>query len=168
MAVTKCPLIAVILVLGAAAAAHATPPDQLYTLNCWGCHQPHAQGIPGSVPRLADSMGYFIRIPEGRAYLVQVPGVASSPLSDDEAARVLNWMLLTFSRPQLPEHFVPYSADEVRGYRQHKLIDVSGARRNLAAKLKSMGLQVSEDDRPAIAPEQKSAGADGQKTARGN
>jgi hypothetical protein len=145
------------IVLGLATAAYATPPDQLYTLNCWGCHQPHAQGIPGSVPRLAGSMGYFIRIPEGRAYLVEVPGVASSPLSDDEAARVLNWMLLTFSRAQLPQPFVPYTADEVRRYRQHKLIDVSPTRRILAARLKSMGFRVSEDDRPAA--QRKSAGA---------
>jgi hypothetical protein len=127
---------------------HATPPDQLYTLNCWGCHQPHAQGIPGSVPRLANSMGYFLRIPEGRAYLAEVPGVASAPLSDDEIARVLNWMLVTFSRPQLPQRFVPYTAAEIHQCRRHKLVNVTGTRARLAARLKSMGFEVSQDGEP--------------------
>ena len=132
-------------VLVMAAPAHATPPDQLYTLNCWGCHQPHAQGIPGSVPRLSNSMGYFLHLPEGRAYLAEVPGVASAPLSDDEIARVLNWMLLTFSRAQIPKDFVPYTADEIHRYRQHKLVNVTAARRRLAAKLMSMGFEISRD-----------------------
>jgi mono/diheme cytochrome c family protein len=134
-----------IAVLAVAAPAYATPPDQLYTLNCWGCHQPHAQGIPKSVPRLANSMGYFLRIPGGRAYLAEVPGVATAPLSDEEIAQVLNWMLLTFSRPQLPQHFVPYTAGEIRKYRVHKLVDVTDTRRRLAAKLGSMGLKVSQE-----------------------
>ncbi len=128
-----------------ATSARATPPDQLYTLNCWGCHQPHAQGIPGSVPRLSSSMGYFVHLPEGRAYLAEVPGVASSPLSDGEVAQVLNWMLLTFSRPQLPGRFVPYTAEEIRRCREHKLIDVTSTRRSLAARLKAMGLEVAPD-----------------------
>ncbi len=138
-----------IVVLAAAGAAYATPPVQLYTLNCWGCHQPRAQGIPGSVPRLADSMGYFLHIPEGRAYLAEVPGVAAAPLSDEEIAEVLNWMLLTFSRPQLPAHFKPYTAAEIRQYRAHQPVNVTEIRQRLAAKLKSMGFNVAQDDRQA-------------------
>lgn len=138
-----------IAVLAAAASAHATPPDQLYTLNCWGCHQPQAQGIPGSVPRLANSMGYFLHLPEGRAYLAEVPGVATAPLSDEQIAQVLNWMLLTFSRPQLPEHFAPYTAAEIHKYRMHKLANVTEVRQRLAAELSSMGLSIAQDDKPA-------------------
>jgi mono/diheme cytochrome c family protein len=143
----KWQLLISIAVLAVAAAAHATPPDQLYTLNCWGCHQPQAQGIPGSVPRLANSMGYFLHIPEGRAYLAEVPGVATAPLSDEQIAQVLNWMLLTFSRPQLPEHFLPYTATEIHKYRMHKLVDVTEVRRRLAAELKSKGFSVAQDAR---------------------
>ncbi|SRR5579875_1401419 len=141
-----------IVVLGAAATVHAAPPEQLYTLNCWGCHQPHAQGIAGSVPRLAGSMGYFVRIPEGRAYLVEVPGVAAAALSDQEIAAVLNWMLLTFSRAQLPAHFKPYTATEVRKYRTHQLLDVTQTRRRLAAQLKAMGFIVAPDAKPPLSP----------------
>ncbi len=106
------------------------------------------------MPRLANSMGYFVRIPQGRAYLVEVPGVATAPLSDEEIAEVLNWMLLTFSRPQLPAHFTPYTAAEISKYRMHKLIDVAQTRRRLAAQLKSMGFSVAEGGKlpPATAP----------------
>src|SRR5579864_8747019 len=141
----KWQLLIAIAVLAVAAPGYATPPDQVYTLNCWGCHQPQAQGIPGSVPRLANSLGYFLHIPEGRAYLAEVPGVSAAPLSDDEIARVLNWMLLTFSRPQLPAPFIPYTAAEIHDCRMHKLVDVTETRRHLAAKLGSMGLNVSRD-----------------------
>ncbi len=135
------------IALLAAASARATPPDQLYTLNCWGCHQPHAQGIAGSVPRLANSMGYFLHLPQGREYLVEVPGVAASPLSDGDIARVLNWMLLTFSRAELPRRFVPYTAAEVHKYRAHIPPDVIETRRRLSTKLKAMGFEVSRDGR---------------------
>ena len=102
-------------------------------------------------------MGYFLRIPEGRAYLAEVPGVSTSPLSDEEIAQVLNWMLLTFSRPQLPGHFVPYSAVEIGEYRAHKTANISSIRRRLAAKLESMGFKVAEDGEqaPSAAPVSK-------------
>jgi mono/diheme cytochrome c family protein len=145
----KWPALIPIAVLAVVAPAYATPPDQLYTLNCWGCHQPRAQGIRGSVPRLANSMGYFLHVSEGRAYLAEVPGVAAAPLSDHEIAAVLNWMLLTFSKPQLPDHFVPYTAEEIGKYRTHKLVNVSDVRRQLAARLSAMGLKVARDGEPA-------------------
>ena len=145
------------VVLFARAPAYATPSDQLYTLNCWGCHQPRPQGIPGSVPRLANSMGYFLYIPQGRAYLAEVPGVAASALSDEEIAQVLNWMLLTFSRPQLPPHFVPYTAAEIHKLRMHKLVNVTEVRQRLAARLKSMGLIVAQDGKQAASPASSNA-----------
>jgi mono/diheme cytochrome c family protein len=133
--------LAVLLLL--TASASAAPPAQLYTLNCWGCHLPHAEGIPGSVPRLAHSMGYFLRIPEGRAYVVQVPGVANSPLSDQEIADVLNWLLATFNRRELPSGFKPYTVDEIGRLRPHPMTRVLDTRRELARRLAAMGLTVA-------------------------
>ncbi len=122
--------------------ALAGSPAQLYTLNCWGCHLPHAEGIPGSVPRLAHSMGYFLRIPEGRAYLVQVPGVANSPLGDQQVADVLNWLLVTYNKSELPDDFKPYTAQEIRTFRPHPIVKVKDTRRELARRLTAMGLAV--------------------------
>ncbi len=134
---------ALALWLALAHPALAAPPAELYTLNCWGCHLPHAEGIPGTVPRLAHSMGYFLELPEGRAYLVQVPGVANSPLNDEQIASVLNWLLATFNRDQLPRDFKPYTADEIRQWRPHPMINVQQVRRALAQRLAVKGYTVA-------------------------
>jgi mono/diheme cytochrome c family protein len=121
------------------------PPAELYTLNCWGCHKPHAEGIPGTVPRLANSMGYFLHVPGGREYLVEVPGVAASSLSDAEVAEVLNWLLFTFNKAETPADFKPYTAAEVARYRPHQLIKITETRDELVKQLKAKGLVVPDD-----------------------
>lgn len=133
-----------LLAIGCSVAAFAESAAQLYTMNCWGCHSPHAEGIPGSVPRLAHSMGYFLYLPEGRTYLVRVPGVANSPLNDQQIADVLNWMLQTFSKDELPKDFTPYSVDDIRAHRAHPILNVKDARRELAKQLAAMGYMVAD------------------------
>jgi mono/diheme cytochrome c family protein len=133
-----------VVAIALAARAMAQSPAELYTLNCWGCHLPHAEGIPGTVPRLAHSMGSFVRIPEGRTYLTRVPGVANSPLTDQQIADVLNWMLETFSKEELPEDFKPYTAEEIRKYRSRPIVKVKDSRRALVKKLDAMGYKVSD------------------------
>ncbi len=150
-----------ILALAAAAMVAAAPaqaggsPAELYTLNCWGCHKPHAEGIPGTVPRLANSMGDFLHVAGGRAYLVQVPGVATAALSDAEIAEVLNWLLVTFNKAELPADFKPYTAAEVARYRAHQLIRIVETRDALVRQLKAKGIEVPDDQlagEPAGAP----------------
>ena len=104
-----------------------------------------ANGIGrASALRLAHSMGAFLNLPEGRAYLVQVPGVANSPLNDQQIADVLNWMLETFSKGELPKDFKPYTVEDIRSYRPHPIVAVKPARRALAQKLAAMGYTVSD------------------------
>jgi mono/diheme cytochrome c family protein len=135
------------ILLGLSAApAFAGSAAEIYTLNCWGCHLPHAEGIPGSVPALSHSMAYFLYIPEGRAYLVQVPGVANSPLNDRQIADVLNWLLFTFNKRELPNGFKPYTEAEIRELRPHPLVRVKDTRRKLAKRLATMGLAVAKTD----------------------
>jgi hypothetical protein len=83
---------------------------------------------------MADFVGNFLSVDGGRAYLVQVPGSANSPLSDQDLANVLNWILLTMSAAQLPQPFTRYSAEEVAGFRQQPLADAAAARARLLAK----------------------------------
>ena len=120
-------------------------PAELYTLNCWGCHKPHAEGIPGTVPRLSHSMGDFLYVPGGREYLVEVPGVAASSLSDAEIADVLNWLLRTFNKSETPSGFKPYTAAEVGRYRPHQLIKITETRDTLVRELKAKGINVPDD-----------------------
>jgi mono/diheme cytochrome c family protein len=129
----------------ASAALAGASPAELYTLNCWGCHKPRAEGIPGTVPRLANSMGDFLHVPGGREYLAEVPGVAASALSDAEIAQVLNWLLFTFNKTETPPDFKPYTAAEIARYRPHQLIKITETRDDLVKRLKTKGIVVPDD-----------------------
>src|SRR3954453_20459132 len=84
------------LVALATSTANAANPAQDYTLNCMGCHGNEAQGIPGKVPPLANALSRFMRSPEGRNYVLRVPGATSSALSNEQLAPVLNWLAVTY------------------------------------------------------------------------
>ena len=108
-------------------------PAQTYALNCQGCHGEAGVSV-AEVPTLAQRVGYFARIPEGRGYLVQVPNVALSSCSDGEIAEMMNWLLFRFSRAQLPLDFRPYTAEEVGRLRRER-IDAGRLRQQLVARL---------------------------------
>jgi hypothetical protein len=59
----------------------------------------------------------------GRDYVARVPGAAQTPLSDDELAAVLNWVLMEFNRETLPAGFRPLSGSEVAKSRARALAD---------------------------------------------
>jgi mono/diheme cytochrome c family protein len=111
-----------------------------YARACQGCHLPDGRGVAARVPPLKDFAGYFLHLPEGRAYLARVPLAAMAPLDDAELAEVLNWILVSFSREQLPDDFAPYEAAEVAGYRRDRIRDTSTARAALIEGLKSAGV----------------------------
>ena len=54
--------------------------------------------------------------------------------SDEDIAAMMNWLLATFSREQLPADFVPYTAQEVAALRTAR-IDVAADRRRVVAAL---------------------------------
>ena len=110
-----------------------TRPARIYAENCEGCHGWAGVSVT-EIPTLKGRIGYFARIPEGRRYLMQVPNVALNPSSDDDIAIMMNWLLATFSREQLPANFKPYSADEVAQLRKAR-IDVAADRRRVVAAL---------------------------------
>ncbi len=121
-----------------AANANAASPRINYMLNCMGCHLVDGAGAPGKVPPFKDHVGRFLRVPGGREFLVQVPGSAHSPLSDEDLAEVLNWILTSFSAAQLPVAFSAYTGKEVAGYRQTPLIDVLARREELLHSVESV------------------------------
>jgi mono/diheme cytochrome c family protein len=110
-----------------------TRPAIIYAENCEGCHGWAGVSVT-EIPTLVGRVGYFARIPEGRRYLVQVPNVALNPSSDEDIAAMMNWLLFTYSREQLPTDFKPYSAEEVAGLRKAR-IDVAADRRRVVAAL---------------------------------
>ncbi len=125
----------IVVALGVEASADSGS-RTLYALNCMGCHQRNGEGH-GTVPELQGFVGNFLKVPGGREFLVQVPGVAQSGLTDAEIAAVLNWTLLEFSRNELPDDFRPYDAQEVAGYRLGRLIDVEPIRAGLIDEMRA-------------------------------
>lgn len=116
-----------------AAPAAAYGPETNYALHCQGCHLPDGSGTPGKVPPLAASVAQFLRLPDGRAFLVRVPGVALAPLTDAELATLLNWTLARFDAAGLPPTFAPYDAAEVGRLRAAPLVDVAAERARVLA-----------------------------------
>jgi mono/diheme cytochrome c family protein len=110
-------------------------PQQDYVLNCMGCHQVDGAGQPPAIPNLQDRVGYFLTVPQGRAYLVQVPGAANSMLGDRELTGVLNWMVDEFAGASRPAKFEPFAVEEVAAYRRQRPADVDALRHALQADI---------------------------------
>jgi mono/diheme cytochrome c family protein len=134
--------LAAVALMGAAPAA-ALEAATLYRLHCSGCHQADGTGIPDKgVPSVRGTLGYFLHSDAGRAFLVQVPGTSQAPITDAQAADLLNWMLDTFSAAQVPPQAPRYTAAEVARHRAHRLDDVVATRRAIVQTLRQRGLPV--------------------------
>ena len=123
----------------------ATLARQHWVLNCMGCHTATGGGIPGKVPPLANSLGYFTHLPAGREYVMRVPGASNSALSDQDLADVLNWVLTTMNRDALPRDFKPYTAAEVAAHRRPAFSDVATVRAGLVRALRERGIEGVSD-----------------------
>jgi mono/diheme cytochrome c family protein len=128
-------LLVVLLVLLATVGIARADGAGIFAANCVICHQSNGKGIPGMYPPLADSIGSYVAIPEGRAYLVHVVSFGmNGPISvhgqifngmmqswqnfkDEQIAQVLNYVLTTFNAPLLPKNFSPLTSEEVKKYR---------------------------------------------------
>ena len=114
-----------------------------YLLHCSGCHGTDGLGKPEKgIPRFTGQVGHFLQLPEGRAFVMQVPGLLGVRLPDDRAAAVTNWMLRQFAGASLPADFVPYTADEARRHRESRPVDVIGRRDELYRALLARGLVI--------------------------
>ena len=113
---------------------------QDWVLNCMGCHTADGSGIPGKVPALRNSLGHFVSMPEGRQFVMRVPGAANSALNDAELANVLNWLLATMNEQSRPASFKPYTAEEIAAHRRPALTDVARTRMKLVKELQENGV----------------------------
>ena len=136
-------VLAVLAVLDTGSAAAS--PAQDYMLYCMGCHGAQAQGVPGKVPPLAQSLGRFMRLPEGRDYVLRVPGAANSVLSDAQLAAVLNWLAARFDAQALNADVPSFTAAEVARSRRVPLASVGEARRAVLQALAGSGAPPAAD-----------------------
>lgn len=108
----------------------------LYVLHCAGCHSMDGSGVPDKgVPSMRGTLGRYLQVPEGRAFLVQVPGVLNAGLTDPQIAAITNWALVEFSAGTLPAAWAPYTAQEVAQARLDRPLDVARARAELWRRL---------------------------------
>jgi hypothetical protein len=102
-----------------------------YQLRCMGCHLADGSGQPGRVPSIRRSLVLFSATPEGRDYVIRVPGVAQSPLSNEDTAALLNWMARNLSDLPPAPGFTDYSDAEIQRLRDRPLIRVRAIRARL-------------------------------------
>lgn len=122
---------------------------QNWILKCQGCHRADATGTPQTTPAMAGIIGGFLQSPEGRAYLVRVPGVATAPLPDDQLAELVNWTLLRFDPVHVPADFNPYTTNEVGDLRRRPLrTEAAGVRARILADLARDGTSGHQGGKP--------------------
>jgi hypothetical protein len=120
MRIVRLVLVTAIVVVASIASAD---PRTDYLLHCRGCHMPDGRSVPPAVPTLRDVIGRIVATPEGRDYVIRVPGVAQSSLPDKQLTSVLNWVLTEFNAETLPANFQPFTEKEVGEARKNVLAD---------------------------------------------
>ena len=113
----------------------AFEPQTNYMLQCMGCHTPDGSGEPGHVPSIRETLAPFARLAAGRRYILEVPGVAQSRLSDGDLAMLLNWMMRKLARDSHPQP-APFTAAEVARYRRTPLLQVNATRARLLEEVR--------------------------------
>jgi mono/diheme cytochrome c family protein len=120
-----------VFALCVAASTTRADPRADYLLHCGGCHLPDGRGVPPDVPTLIASLGTIVASQEGRDYIVRVPGASQTPLSDEQLAQVMNWVLTNFNADTLGTEFLPLTGTEVGNARRRVLTDPVRLRKSL-------------------------------------
>lgn len=117
-----------LLLLAGSAVADANRTRQNYLIHCMGCHGEAGLGLEGKVPSFRQTLARISASPQGRDYVLRVPGVTQSTLDDAATAEVLNWVLAEFSTAQAARQVAPFTAAEVARGRGRPLLEVSATR----------------------------------------
>ncbi len=120
---------------GGAAIGQSYQPASNYLQHCAGCHLSDGTGFPPEVPILRVDLGYLLDNPEGRDFMLRVPGVTGVPISAEEVVGLMNWLIETFYPGR--SDFIPFTVDEVEAGRARPLYDPLGYRSMLFPQLYS-------------------------------
>jgi hypothetical protein len=136
--------VAAALVLLASAAEAAPPlpeltgPQSDYVEHCSGCHGMQGNSAPAEIPVLRDRVGYFLCSREGRDYLIRLPNVAYSAITDNqELADMMNFVVFGLGGNSAPKGAKPFTAPEVAKLRTRALATQSliAVRADVVSKL---------------------------------
>lgn len=127
------------LALVAGSPAARADGHNIFISNCAVCHQPDGKGAPSVYPPVADTVGKYVALKDGRAYIIDVVSFGMGgkidsggdsfegdmppwpQLSDQEVADVLTYVLTSLNAKVLPADFKPISPDEVKTERAKQL-----------------------------------------------
>ena len=107
-------------------------PHTNYVLYCAGCHGLHGEGAVHHVPNLKESLPVLLTSPEGRQFVVSVPGVVNSELDNGHLAEVFNYL-----QKEWRISGSPFTASELEFGRQHPVVRVHQSRAALLGYPKS-------------------------------
>jgi cytochrome c553 len=97
-----------------------------YLERCGGCHGIEGVSAQELVPTLRHRAGYFLCTRLAREYLVRLPSVATSPLSDEAVANLMNFVVFDIGdAPNLAPNAQTFSAAEVHLLRRNPLNEVA-------------------------------------------
>jgi hypothetical protein len=99
------------------------PPVQVaYLTSCGGCHGIEGVSARDAVPTLRGLTGSFLCTRKGRDFLVRLPDVALTPLSDRMLTQVMNFVVFNLGAPAAGGSKAhPYTVAEVARLRRHPL-----------------------------------------------
>lgn len=113
------------MAMPAAARALLADPDLAeadYVEQCAGCHGVRGSSVPAHLPELKDRVGWFMCTPGARAYLLRLPNVAHSRLTDNaQLADMMNYVVFVLGGQSAPAGTKPFTAAEVAHERQFAL-----------------------------------------------
>ena len=99
-----------------------TAPQSDYVEHCSGCHGMQGNSAPAEIPVLRDRVGYFMCTKEGREYLIRLPNVAYSAISDNQQlADMMNFVVFGLGGSSAPRDARPVTAAEVARLRTRAL-----------------------------------------------
>jgi hypothetical protein len=94
--------------------------------NCAGCHGVRGSTVPAHLPEIKDRVGWFMCTPESRAYLLRLPNVAHSRITDNaQLADLMNYVVFVLGGKSVPAGSKPFTGEEVAHERQFALTSVS-------------------------------------------
>lgn len=114
-----------------------TPAQTQFTLRCGGCHGVSGRSPPREVPNLRGTAGYFLCTPEGREYLIRLPNVSRTGLSDPDLAEVMNYVAFGLGEGKTPKNAKAFTGEEVHRLRKTPLTgaDLMQTREKVVRKL---------------------------------
>ncbi|MEE9102750.1 cytochrome C [Pseudomonas sp. QE6] len=118
-----------------------------YQLQCAGCHLGDGEGSAANdTPRMKGFVGNFLKVDGGRQFLVRVPGMSQSALSNAQLADLINWIMREdgMAGKSMPANYQPYTEQEVAAIRHEAMLNLPSTRAGLISQMRAKGIAIDD------------------------